>query len=246
MNHLLVLGGGKGTRMQSPLPKVLTNVGGVPMLKRLVSTLSNAVDSISIIVGYRGEEVIATMGNEYNYVWQHEQLGTSHAVLCAKDVLSKQDIDTLVVVPGDHPLIGEDSINNLLKVHQATRAVVSLATIKVPNFKGECAPFENYGRIVRDTKRNIKQIVEYKDATDAQKNITELNVGYYAFNPEWLWENIEKLTDNNNAHEIYLTDLVGLAKSQNKPVGSYVIKSYVEGMGVNTVEHIKVLEKLIA
>lgn len=246
MNHLLVLGGGKGTRMQSPLPKVLTPVAGIPMLKRLTATLAGTVDAISIIVGYRGKEVIATMGNAYNYIWQHKQLGTGHAVLCAKESLQDQKIDNLVIVPGDHPLIGQDSITNLLHIHKATRAVVSLATIKVPNFKGECAPFENYGRIVRDAKGNIKKIVEFKDATNAEKRITELNVSYYAFNPKWLWENIEQLTDANNAKELYLTDLVELAKAQNKPVGSYVIKSYVEGMGVNTVEHIKVLEALIA
>ncbi len=245
MTHLLILAGGKGTRMNSPLPKVLTPVNGIPMLSRLITTVSKAVDGLSIVIGHKGKDVIKVIGKEFNYIWQKEQLGTGHAVLSAKDILKKKKIKTLVVLPGDHPLIGEETIGSLLQVHKATRAVVSLATIQVPDFKGECSPFENYGRIIRDSKNKIKKIVEFKDATDAEKKIKELNVSYYAFDPKWLWENIESLTDKNNAHEFYLTDLIALARTQHQLIGSYVIKSYREGMGANTPEHIRVLERIV-
>ncbi len=216
------------------------------MLHHLTESISKVVKDISIIVGYRGEDVISAMGESYNYVWQREQLGTGHAVACARESLEKLPIENLIVLPGDHPFISSNTIAGLLDVHEASGATVSLATIRVPGFDGESLPFLQYGRIVRDAQGTITRIVEYKDATDEEKAITEVNASYYAFNPKWLWENINSITTANNAHEFYLTDLIERAVSQNQPIASYIIQNPIEGMGANTPEHIEVLEKLVS
>lgn len=246
MNYALVLAAGKGTRMQSELPKVLHPIQGCSILERVLNTVSQVIPDTSIVVGHQGDAIIEKFGSRYNFIKQsHPLLGTGHAVLCAKSELAQKPIKNLLVLPGDHPLISSETIQNFIARHEASGAVLSLATIQVPNFNGDYAVFENCGRIIRNAHGQIVRITEYKDASDLERAITEVNVSYYCFNPELLWNNIELLQTNNQAHEYYLTDLVELTAKQGHPIDSYIIQNPAEGMGVNTQDQLAMVTRHI-
>lgn len=103
--------------------------------------------------------------------------------------------------------------------------------------------FSDFGKIIRGENGEIKGIVEIKDATEKEKEVKEVNVSYYCFDAKWLWSNIEKIVNKNKAGEYYLTDLVKMAFNENQKINSYIIKNPIEGMGVNTAEHLMVAEK---
>lgn len=242
MDQLIILAGGKGTRMNSDLPKVLTPVGGTPIIRRLLDAVRPVFDRPAIVVGYRAEEIEAVLGDRYAYVRQAEQLGTGHAVACAKERLAGEGYRNIVVVPGDHPFIGASTLERLLDTHGRSGARVTLATVSVPDFSGDFASFYNFGRIVRDQAGFVARIVEQKDASEEELSIREVNTGYYCFDATWLWENIDRLGDANAAHEYYLTDMVGLAHTQGMRVAAWTIENPYEGLGVNTPEQLAVAE----
>jgi bifunctional UDP-N-acetylglucosamine pyrophosphorylase / glucosamine-1-phosphate N-acetyltransferase len=242
-NHILILAAGKGTRMGVPHPKVLVEINGKPIFRNLADELSKAFPDISIIVGHEGQKVIDKIGNKFNYIWQKEQLGTGHAVLSAKDYLEKKEFENIMVIPGDHPLITTETLMKLAEEHSQENAALSLAVVKVPDFLGDNESFWNCGRIIRNQKGGIEAIVELKDADETQKNIQEVNVSYYCFNAEWLWENIEKLGNENNAQEYYLTDLIKIAKEQGEKIHTVVIENSREGFGINTEKQLSIVSK---
>jgi bifunctional UDP-N-acetylglucosamine pyrophosphorylase / glucosamine-1-phosphate N-acetyltransferase len=246
MNHLLILAGGKGTRMNSELPKVLTPIKGRPMIAQLIDNIREAVDGITIVVGYRGNEIIKALDSNFGYIWQHEQLGTGHAVGCAKEQLQEQPIDNLVVMPGDQPLISVNTISSLIAERQRSDAKVVLATVLLPDFSGFKASYANCGRILRDSDGRVTGIAEYKDATETERQIREVNVSVYCFDPDWLWQNIDKLTTDNQAREYYLTDLLSIAFKEGEKIGTYAIVDLSEGLGVNTKEQLEVIERILA
>lgn len=246
MIHILILAGGKGTRMNSDLPKVLHPVKGVPIIKRLLSSMTEICETPSIIVGHKAAEVIAATSGKYHYIEQKEQLGTGHALMIAREALKEKSISTLVVLPGDHPLVGVETIKKLIENHSKSDAVVSLGTVKVEKNDSRLLVFSNYGRIVRDKHGKVDRIVEYKDATEEQRKILEFNISYYCFDAIWLWENIGKIGNKNASKEYYLTDIVQLAKEQGKHVDSHVITEVSECLGVNNSDQLKLVENLVA
>jgi len=243
--QIIILAGGKGTRMQSNGPKVLVHAGGKPIILRLLKAVKTVCSNPTIIVGYQGEEVIKATENKYHYVWQKEQLGTGHAVARAKVELENKEFERIVILPGDHPLLSETALLKLIATHEEAGAVLTLTTGQVENFSGDYSAFYNFGRIVRNGSGSVLRIVELKDASDEEKKITEVNLGYYCFKPDWLWQNIEKLQDNNKAKEYYLTDLVGLAREQGQKIQAQLIDNIVEGFGINTPEQLMIVEKCL-
>lgn len=246
MNQVVILAAGKGSRMQSDLPKVLHTVNGAPILEHVVRSARKVSPNVAIIVGHKGETIKRAMGDDCEYIWQHEQLGTGHAIKCAKEALSGRSINNVFVLPGDHPLISSVTLEALIENHNRKAAVVSLATVRVPAFTGSYSVFSNCGRVLRNSDGEITGIVEFKDATEAEQRITELNVSFYCFNAEWLWNNIELLSQNNKASEFYITDLVALAAEQGHYIASHPVQSLVEGMGVNTREQLEMVQKQMA
>jgi bifunctional UDP-N-acetylglucosamine pyrophosphorylase / glucosamine-1-phosphate N-acetyltransferase len=242
MNQLVILAGGKGTRMQSDKPKVLHNVNGVPIIERLLQNIKNIFAQPAIIVGYKGDEVISVLGDKYDYVRQPEQLGTGHAMWCAKKVLAPKNYKNIIVTPGDHPLISSETLKKLLDLHTQEQTKISLAIVSVPHFEGDFASFYHYGRIIRGPSGDVKGIVEFKDATEEQKRICEVNTSYYCFDADWLWENIEKLNSHNAAQEYYLTDMVKIAFEQGESIASFVIENAYEGLGVNDQRQLEIVE----
>ncbi len=247
MVHVAILAAGKGTRMKSDLPKVLHPVKGISIIERLLSSVTQIAPKPTILVGHKGEEVIAALGNSnYHFVEQKEQLGTGHAVRTICESLQSQDIKTLIILPGDHPLVSVETINKLIENHSKSDAAVSLGTAKIEEGDPRLMIFNNYGRIIRNAEGHVDSIVEYKDATEEQRAVKEFNLSYYAFDFKWLCENISKLNNNNASKEYYVTDMVHMAIEQGRHVDSYPITNVVECLGINSVEQLKMVEDAIA
>jgi bifunctional UDP-N-acetylglucosamine pyrophosphorylase/glucosamine-1-phosphate N-acetyltransferase len=243
--QIIILAGGKGTRMQSNGPKVLVQAGDEPIILRLLKAVETVCPKPTIIVGYQGEKVIEATGNKYHYVWQKEQHGTGHAVACAKAELENKDFERIIVLPGDHPLLSAATLLKLIAAHEQSGAILTMTTGRVDSFDGDFAAFYNFGRIVRNNDGSVMRIVELKDASEEEKKITEVNLAYYCFQADWLWQNIDKLQDLNKAKEYYLTDLVGFACNQGQKIQANIIDDIVEGFGINTPEQLAIAEKYI-
>lgn len=244
MTHVIILAGGKGTRLRaSPeSPKVLLPMSGIPLINRVLRAVAPLCARPTIVVGFGADSIIQATGNRYHYVRQEEQLGTGHAVLCARDELrGRSDIDSIIVLYGDHPFVSAESLQRLASLRASKNAVLTLATITIPDFTGEYQAFTRFGRIVRDASGGVK-IVEFKDADEKTRAVREVNPGYYCFKPDWLWDRIGTLSRENAAGEYYLTDLVEMAVAEGSRVDSFTIEDPHEGMGINTEEEYAVAE----
>ncbi len=240
--QIVILAAGKGRRMNNlDLPKVLFPLHGKP----LILPLLEQVKKISphppvIVVGFKRGEVMEALGPEYTYAFQKEQLGTAHAVWCAKPKISSKNI---LVLYGDMPFMKASSMEKLIKFHLDKKPMISMFTSFVPNFKGPRASLDNYGRIIRDHYGNIVKITEYKDATEEERKIKEVNPGIYVFNTEWLWSHIDLINNNNTQNEFYLTDIIEVAISESFPIESIKIDPK-EVVGINTLSQLEEARKI--
>ena len=210
----IVLAAGKGTRMKSRKPKVLHEVAGKPLVSWSIDAVRDAgCGDVVVVVGHGAAEVDAVLqkrhGGGVKSVVQAEQKGTGHAVMMALPALPAAGV--AVVVCGDTPFVTSSAIAALLTAR--AEAPVAMWTTRVPAPRG-------YGRIVRDAAGAVAGIVEEKDATDAQRQINEINPGVYAFDVGFLRDNLSKLTTVNAAGEYYLTDLIRLCVQQGGRVAS--------------------------
>ena len=244
--HVIILAGGKGTRMNSELPKVLHSVKGKAIIHHVLEGIQSICPKPTIIVGHQAELVKESTGNKYHYVFQAKQQGTGHAVSVARSELqNRRDIRHIVVIPGDAPLISAATLRDLVSKREASHAVMVLATIDVPNYEGTYSVYYNYGRIIRKPDKTLDRIIELKDARPDIRAMTEVNVGYYCFDPEWLWSKIDTIQNLNEAHELYLTDLLQFATSENMAVDVVRIGNVLEGLGINTPEQLALVEKCL-
>ena len=229
---VIVLAGGKGTRLQSDaahLPKVMRLVAGKPLLYYVLNNVSfiDQRDTI-VVVGYMGDLVREAFPGEYQYVTQEQQLGTGHAVSMARPLLEGFDGNVLVCF-GDMPLFKPDTFKSLIATHENSGAAVTLLTTmtKVP---------PAYGRIIRDEKQEIVDIVEQKDCTPDQAKIREVTPGVYVFKCEWLLKALSQLKNDNAQHEYYLTDTPKIIMNMGGKIGSSMSFDEDEIIGVNTME----------
>jgi len=225
---VLILGAGKGTRMVSNRAKVLHQVCGVPMLKmvyRAAAVLEP--DEILAVIGQDAERVRSAMeGCPVEFILQEVQLGTGHAVMTAREHLSRRKGDVIVLY-GDTPRIRPATLRKLIGHHRNSGAVTTLLTTRAPE------PF-GYGRIARGPGGRVTAIVEEKDTTIEQKAITEINPGLYCFQIPSLLEALGRLTNNNAQKEYYLTDLIGIQGGEGKPVEAVLHEDFEELHGINT------------
>ena len=198
--NIVILAAGKGTRMHSNTPKVLHEIGGKSILAHVIACAKALKpQKIIVVYGFGGETVRETFANEHiTWVRQAEQLGTGHAVQQAAPYLD-DDANTLILL-GDVPLMDVDACKDLIQQADNQLAILS--------FKKE--PPTGYGRIVRDNQL-VTAIVEDKDATDAQRKISEVNTGIMAMPNIHLKNWLTRLSNNNAQGEYYLTDIVVLA-----------------------------------
>lgn len=222
----LILAAGKGTRMKSEMPKVIHKVNGVPMISKIIDVLSklNPEENI-LILGHKKEEVLKVVGENCDYVLQTEQLGTGHAVIQAKEKLQDYDGDVMVLC-GDTPLLKESTLKSLYEYHKESNAVTTILTSIYEN------PF-GYGRIVKENGL-VKAIVEEKEASEEIKKIKEVNAGVYCFNSKELFKALDKINNNNEKGEYYLTDVIGIQVAEDKKVQSFVLEDNLEILGVNS------------
>ena len=182
----ILLAAGKGTRMNSDLPKVLHPVAGKPMVWWVVQACKEAgVQRCVVVVGYKGELVREALADEpcVSFVEQTEQLGTAHATRMAEPIFENTPTGDIFVLAGDGPLIRSKTLARLLEVHRRTGSAATLATSVIEDPTG-------YGRIVRDDQGNFQSIVEQKDATPQQLEVREVNPSYYCFNGELMFKTI--------------------------------------------------------
>jgi len=242
-NQIVILAAGKGTRMGGNLPKVLVMLKNKPLILYTLEEMDkiNQLAKPIVVVGYGADKVKTVLGDGYLYAYQEQQLGTANALLCAK---RKVKADNVLVLYGDMPFIKAESLKALISTHFKNHNKISMLTAAVKNCSGVYSSLEHFGRIVRDSEKNISAIVEYKDASLHQKKIKEVNPGIYMFNTEWLWENLGKIKNSNAQKEYYLTDIVALAIADRQKVCSVSIEPK-EVLGINSREDLKTAEKLI-
>jgi bifunctional UDP-N-acetylglucosamine pyrophosphorylase/glucosamine-1-phosphate N-acetyltransferase/UDP-N-acetylglucosamine pyrophosphorylase len=233
----IVLAAGKGTRMKSDLPKVLCRARGRTLIQYVLDALREAgVDQIAVVVGYRASDVIEELAgiDGLEFVEQTEQLGTGHAVMMCRDLLAKHDGPVLVLA-GDSPMTQADSLKQLFEEFRRHRPACILGTLDKSDPTG-------LGRIVRDDEGNFAGIVEEKDATDPQRQITEVNMSTYVFDSQHLYRSLDKLQNNNRQEEFYLTDCPGILRSEKLDVRALPVLKPCEALSVNTVEELEVVE----
>lgn len=243
---ILILAGGLGKRMNNPdMPKVLISLNGRPLIDYLLAAIkkSGVCAKPTIVVGAKAEMVKATIGSEYDYVLQTEQLGTGHAVMCAAPEL-KGRAENVLVLYGDQPLMKAETIKKLAEAHLAGGKVLTMGTVTVPDFEDWRGGFYDFGRIVRDEAGKVIGIVEKKDATEEILKIKELNPSYFCFKADWLCQNLDNIKNKNNQKEYYLTDLIAIACRQGEEIATVAIDPK-EAVGVNTEEQLKLVEELI-
>ncbi|KEI04469.1 bifunctional UDP-N-acetylglucosamine diphosphorylase/glucosamine-1-phosphate N-acetyltransferase GlmU [Clostridium botulinum] len=223
----VVLAAGKGKRMKSTLPKVLHKVSGKEMVNQVIDTLRKSdIQDIDLVIGNGAEEVKkATEDRKVMYSIQSEQLGTGHALMCAKDFLEGKD-GVVAVFTGDAPLITSKTVKDLIEFHNKGEFKATILTALVNN------PF-GYGRIIRDNSGEVKKIVEHKDCTSDELKVNEINSGMYCFDIKELLNNLDKLQNNNSQGEYYLTDIIELLKEKGCKVGAISVDSD-EIRGVNS------------
>ena len=245
--RFVILAAGKGKRMQSEDPKALTLLKGKPFLKHILDTLNSLDENIRpvIVVGHKMDRVKEAIGQGEIYAEQKEQLGTGHAVLSAKEAIPGE-YEALVVIYADQPMVSRDTLERLIATHLEKRPTLTLATVTVPDFEEWRAGLKNYGRILRDKEGKIIKIQEAKDATEEEKDVTELNVAFFVFDRKWLWENIAKLKNQNAQTEYYLTDLVMMACGQGERVEAVPVQNILEALQPNSKEELELLEKLVS
>src|SRR3989344_1381207 len=237
----VILAAGEGKRMGG-LPKGLINIGDQTVLGRLAKAIKEATGNTAVaVVGHKQEEIKKALGNVLIYAEQEEQLGTAHALLSAKGVCP--EAKKIAVFYGDHPFISAQTIKNLLAKSEQSGAEITLATALVPNFENEYKIFLNFARILRDSGK-ITGIREYKDANENEKNIAEVNPGYYVFDAKWLWPHLEKVGNNNAQGEFYLTDLLHMAQNEGVKITSIGIPPG-EALGANSKEELEILERFV-
>ena len=225
---VVILAAGLGTRMKSHKAKVLHRAGGKTLVEHAVDTalaLTRA-ERVFVVVGHQSERVravIATPG--IGFIEQTEQLGTGHALLAGRDVLSHLD-GYLVIVYGDGPLLRAATVRRLIETLDASEAAGALLSADMPDPTG-------YGRVMRGASDRVTAIVEQKAATPQQLAIREANMGIYCYRAELFWRHVSEMRPDNPAHEYYLTDMVEIVNRAGHYVTAVKIDDPRECLGIN-------------
>ena len=236
---IVILAAGKGTRMNSNLPKVLHRIGGDSMLGHVLSAASQLqAAKTHIVVGYGADEIRENFADRADLQWamQEQQLGTGHAVMQAMPGVDVSDSDKkILVLYGDVPLINFDTLSKL--VQQSETNTLSILTLVTDRPTG-------LGRIVRDDGGKILAIVEEKDASEEQKQIKEINTGIMVISAPKLNFWLDALCNDNAQGEYYLTDVVAMAAADaDCALAAMVINDENEVQGVNDKAQLATLER---
>lgn len=242
-NLVIIMAGGLGKRMNSNVPKVLHNICGKPMLVHVIHQAKLlSPKKILIVVGKYKDLIEKTLHehipfDKIEFILQPEPLGTGNAIQCCRDELLKYNDANVIILSGDTPLLQYTTINNMLIDFNVAKIVTT--NMLVPT---------GYGRIVQQNDI-FDKIVEEKDCSIEQKLIKMVNCGVYVFNSNILCKYLPLLTNQNAQNEYYLTDIIELIKNgENIDIDLYDIpkERQMEIMGVNTIEQLTELEKIVS
>jgi bifunctional UDP-N-acetylglucosamine pyrophosphorylase/glucosamine-1-phosphate N-acetyltransferase len=223
--------------MKSKMPKVLHPVLGKPMLCHVIDVAQILVPGkIVVVIGHDAERIRTQFENEVEIVIQSPQLGTGHAVQQAR-VRLEDKFEVILVVPSDLPLLSTETLTQMIAAYESRPGSIVMLTVERENPLG-------FGRIVRDNQGQVAAIVEEIDCTPAQKAIRELNVGVYLFEANWLWRNLEQISLSPKG-EYYITDLIGIAVEQGKPVLAEPMVDPMEALGINSRVHLAQVEAVL-
>lgn len=230
MNNVaaVILAAGKGTRMKSDVVKVLHPAAGRPMISWAVDAARAAGAAPTVlVVGHQADAVRRVFADvaDIRCALQEEQLGTGHAVACARNELAGFS-GTVLILCGDTPLLRSETLRGLIAFHGENRAALTVLTAVMDNPHG-------YGRVVRDAAGRVLRIVEQKDATPEEQAICEINSGIYCMDAEFLYANIDSISSDNAQQEFYLTDLVSIAVKRGLGCLGCCTDDADEIMGVN-------------
>lgn len=232
--HAIVLAAGEGTRMRSATPKVLHRLAGRPLVEHAVRAAAGTdPEDLVVVIGHGkdavGEhlaDVAGELDRDVRTAVQDQQLGTGHAVACGLDALADRTSGTVLVSYGDVPLLDATTLSALLREHHDNGNAATVLSAVVADPTG-------YGRLVRDGSGQVTGIVEQKDATAEQAAIDEINSGVYAFDAAVLSEALARLSTDNAQGELYLTDVLSIARGDGKSVGALVCADTWLVEGVN-------------
>ena len=236
---IVIMAGGKGTRLKSKRAKVLHEIGGKPLLRHVIDGARQIVapSDIYVVVGHQAAAVEAVVKDSgVRFVHQEEQRGTGHAIQTAQQAV--EGYDELLVLSGDVPLLRPETIAQLRDFHIEQRAAMTILTAAPPDAT-------SYGRVLRKKPDSpeVKAIIEQKALTPAQQSLREINSGIYAFKAEPLFAHIGELKTENAHGEYYLTDMAGLLVAAGERVVAVEAANPVEVLGANTIAEMMELDR---
>lgn len=233
---VVILAAGQGTRMRSSIPKVLQPLAGEPLLAHVLDATRSLDPDQTIVVHGHGAELVRDQFADQAVTWvlQQEQLGTGHAVDQAMSKIADKDL--VLVLYGDVPLVTPATLHRLIDA--AHDDALSLLTVELEDPTG-------YGRIVRDANDNIRRIVEQKDASEAERDITETNTGLLAVSARRLRGWLSSLDNANAQGEYYLTDIIGMAATENVTINGVKANDPGEVHGINDRRQLAQAERLL-
>lgn len=231
---VIVLAAGAGTRMKSTVPKVMHPIGGRSLLQHAINAAAGTHTEYLVVVLRHARERLAahletfaaSLDATLLVADQDDIPGTGRATECALTQLPGDLAGTIVVTYGDVPLLTAGTLESLVEFHETGRNAVSVLTAEVANPRG-------YGRIVRDIDGNVVRIVEEKDADEATQAIREINSGIYAFDSATLREFLPRVGTSNAQGEKYLTDVLGMARENNRAVAALMTEDIWQVEGAN-------------
>ena len=225
---IVILAAGLGTRMKSRQAKVLHRAGGKTLLQHVVDTALSLAppERIFAVVGHQADQVrqsVATSG--IGFIEQTEQKGTGHAVMIGRDSLARLD-GYLMILYGDSPLLRTATLRRLIERETEGSAAGVLMSALMDDPTG-------YGRVIRNERGHVLDVVEQKAATPDQLAIREANMGIYCFRADLFWKHVDEIQPNNPAHEYYLTDMPAILTRAGHTVEAMRIEDPGEALGIN-------------
>ena len=233
---VVIMAAGKGTRMNSDIPKVLHKLSGKTLLQHVIDTAKELnPKKIVVIIGHEAQMIRNSVeSNEILFSYQLEQKGTGHAIMQTEEHLKDFKGQTLIL-SGDVPLIKKSTLLSLIEKQIDNNFEASMLTAEISNPSG-------YGRVIRDNN-NLKEVREHKDCDEDELLIKEINTGIYVFNNQGLFDLLPKLKNENTQSEYYLPDVLPMIVSSGGNIGLEKSNNFTEIQGVNTLEQLSILEQ---
>ncbi|MBZ5726247.1 MAG: bifunctional UDP-N-acetylglucosamine diphosphorylase/glucosamine-1-phosphate N-acetyltransferase GlmU [Acidobacteriia bacterium] len=237
---VVILAAGLGTRMKSRQAKVLHRAGGKPLIEHVVATALSLAppERIFVVVGHQADQVrraVATAG--IGFIEQTEQKGTGHALMVGRAALSPL-AGYLVILYGDGPLLRAATLQRLIAAQAAGSAAGTLLSALMDDPTG-------YGRVVRDARGHVAEIVEQKAASVEQLALREANMGIYCYRADLFWKHLDEIRPLNAAHEFYLTDLVAILHRAGHYVEALPMDDAREALGINNRLELAEVDRLL-